>query len=48
MKAYLLTVVERDGRRYTVCALASSCGEACLNVLDMLGRVAGITGRRIK
>lgn len=48
MKAYVLTVVEQDGRRYTVCALASSCGEACLNVLDMLGRVASITGRRIK
>ena len=46
MKAYLLTLVEEDGRCHTVCALAGSCGEACLKVLGMLGRVAGIIERR--
>jgi hypothetical protein len=45
MKPYLITVVERDGTRYTVPALAHHVCDAQLMVLDSIGRVVGIQGR---
>ncbi|PXX42242.1 hypothetical protein [Aquitalea magnusonii] len=46
MKTYLVTVTERDGRRYVVAALATSTCDACMQVLEQLGRIVGISGRR--
>jgi len=45
MKTYSVTIIERDGSRYTVSALALSCCDACLMVLDSIGRIVGIQGR---
>ncbi len=46
MKTYLVTVTERDGRRYVIAALAESTCDACLQVLEQLGRIVGMSGRR--